>query len=52
MLNEEIVINMKLAGQRSTRQLTSSVIRRIDASGFAMPTYVDSALRVDHAFTN
>ena len=36
LLNEEIVINMKLAGQRSTRQLKPGVVRRIDASGFAM----------------
>ncbi|MBV9579190.1 MAG: alpha-hydroxy-acid oxidizing protein [Chloroflexi bacterium] len=36
LLNEELVINMKLAGQRSTSLLTPRVIRRIDASGFAM----------------
>jgi glycolate oxidase len=52
LLNEEIVINMKLAGQRSIRQLTSSAIRRIDASGFAMPTFVDSPFRVDHALAH
>ena len=36
LLNEELVINMKLAGQRSTRQLTPTAVRRIDASGFAV----------------
>jgi glycolate oxidase len=37
LLNEELIINMKLAGQRSTSQLTPNAIRRIDGSGFAMP---------------
>jgi isopentenyl diphosphate isomerase/L-lactate dehydrogenase-like FMN-dependent dehydrogenase len=37
LLNEELVINMKLAGQRSIRQLTPNAIRRIDPSGFAVP---------------
>jgi isopentenyl diphosphate isomerase/L-lactate dehydrogenase-like FMN-dependent dehydrogenase len=36
LLNEEVVINMKLAGQRSTSQLTPAAIRRIDAAGFAL----------------
>jgi glycolate oxidase len=36
LLNEDIVINMKLAGQRSTSRLTPAAIRRIDASGFAL----------------
>jgi glycolate oxidase len=36
LLNEELVINMKLAGQRSTRLLAPRAIRRIDASGFAL----------------
>ncbi len=38
MLNEEVVINMKLAGQKATSQLTPRVIRRIDGSGFATPS--------------
>lgn len=37
LLNEEVVINMKLAGHRSTSQITSTAIRRIDAAGFAVP---------------
>lgn len=37
LLNEELVINMKLAGQHSTRQLSPKAIRRIDSSGFALP---------------
>jgi glycolate oxidase len=37
LLNEELVINMKLAGQRSISQLTPNAIRRIDPSGFAVP---------------
>jgi isopentenyl diphosphate isomerase/L-lactate dehydrogenase-like FMN-dependent dehydrogenase len=49
LLNEEIVINMKLAGQRSTRTLTASAIRRIDASGFAIPTFVGNPVVVDRA---
>jgi glycolate oxidase len=36
LLTEELVINMKLAGQRSVGQLTPRVIRRIDGSGFAV----------------
>jgi glycolate oxidase len=36
LLNEELVINMKLAGQRSTSLLSPRVIRRVDASGFAL----------------
>jgi glycolate oxidase len=36
LLNEELVINMKLAGQRSTSRLTPQAVRRIDASGFAL----------------
>jgi glycolate oxidase len=36
LLNEELVINMKLAGQRSVKQLTPRMIRRIDGSGFAV----------------
>jgi glycolate oxidase len=36
LLNEELVINMKLAGQRSVSQLTPRMIRRIDGSGFAV----------------
>ncbi|MBV9322522.1 MAG: alpha-hydroxy-acid oxidizing protein [Chloroflexi bacterium] len=36
LLNEELVINMKLAGQRSTSLLSPRVIRRIDGSGFAI----------------
>jgi glycolate oxidase len=36
LLNEELIINMKLAGQRSTSRLTPRVIRRIDAFGFAL----------------
>jgi glycolate oxidase len=46
LLNEELVINMKLAGQRSTSLLTPRVLRRIDASGFALappPTRSSSA---------
>lgn len=35
MLNNEIVINMKLAGQRCVQDLQPSAIRRIDAAGFA-----------------
>ena len=35
LLNEEVIINMKLAGQRSTSQLAPRVVRRIDGSGFA-----------------
>jgi glycolate oxidase len=42
LLNEEIVVNMKLAGQRSTRQLTPSAVRRIDAAGFALPALQSS----------
>jgi hypothetical protein len=38
LLNEELVINMKLAGQTATSQLSPSVVRRIDAAGFALPT--------------
>ena len=38
LLNEELVINMKLAGQRSVNQLTPRMIRRIDGSGFATNT--------------
>jgi 4-hydroxymandelate oxidase len=37
LLNEELVINMKLAGQRATGQLTPKAVRRIDDSGFALP---------------
>jgi glycolate oxidase len=37
LLNEELVINMKLAGQRATRKLTPKAVRRIDGSGFALP---------------
>jgi len=40
ILNDELVINMKLAGQRSTRQLTPTALRRVDASGFALPGVV------------
>jgi len=36
LLNEELIINMKLSGQRSVRQLTPRMIRRIDGSGFAI----------------
>jgi glycolate oxidase len=36
LLNEELVINMKLAGQRSVKQLTPRMIRRIDGVGFAI----------------
>jgi isopentenyl diphosphate isomerase/L-lactate dehydrogenase-like FMN-dependent dehydrogenase len=36
LLNEELLINMKLAGQRSVSQLTPRLIRRIDGSGFAI----------------
>lgn len=36
LLSEELVINMKLAGQRSVNQLTPRMIRRIDGSGFAV----------------
>lgn len=36
LLNEEITINMKLAGRRSTRELTPDLVRRIDAAGFAI----------------
>jgi isopentenyl diphosphate isomerase/L-lactate dehydrogenase-like FMN-dependent dehydrogenase len=39
LLNEEVVINMKLAGQQSTRRLTPAAIRRVDASGFALPLH-------------
>jgi glycolate oxidase len=35
LLNDELVINLKLAGQRSVRQLTPRAVRRIDGSGFA-----------------
>ena len=37
LLNEELVINMKLAGQTATSQLSPGSVRRIDASGFAQP---------------
>jgi 4-hydroxymandelate oxidase len=37
LLLDDIVINMKLAGQRSTRALTPDAVRRIDASGFVLP---------------
>jgi glycolate oxidase len=43
LLNEELVLNMKLAGQRSTSRLTPSAIRRIDASGFAQSLQVRGA---------
>jgi glycolate oxidase len=35
LLIDELVINMKLAGQRSIDQLTPRAVRHIDASGFA-----------------
>jgi glycolate oxidase len=34
ILNEELVINLKLSGQRSVRGLTPALIRRIDGAGF------------------
>jgi isopentenyl diphosphate isomerase/L-lactate dehydrogenase-like FMN-dependent dehydrogenase len=37
LLNEELIINMKLAGQTSTSRMSPRLIRRIDGSGFAMP---------------
>ena len=36
LLNEELIINMKLGGQRAVSQLTPRMIRRIDGSGFAI----------------
>jgi hypothetical protein len=36
LLNEELVLNMKLAGQRSVQGLAPRMIRRIDGSGFAV----------------
>jgi len=41
LLNEELVINMKLAGQTVTSRLRPSLIRRIDGSGFALPAAQD-----------
>jgi hypothetical protein len=41
LLNEELVINMKLAGETVTSQLRPSLIRRIDGSGFALPLAFD-----------
>jgi isopentenyl diphosphate isomerase/L-lactate dehydrogenase-like FMN-dependent dehydrogenase len=41
LLNEELVINMKLAGETVTSQLRPSLIRRIDGSGFALPVARD-----------
>ncbi|MBV8713821.1 MAG: alpha-hydroxy-acid oxidizing protein [Chloroflexi bacterium] len=49
LLLDDIVINMKLAGQRSTRALTPATIRRIDASGFALPRVQSAALDTDHS---
>ncbi len=37
LLNEELAINMKLAGQTATSRLSPSCVRRIDAGGFALP---------------
>ncbi len=37
LLNEELVINMKLAGRKVTNQLSPDLLRRVDASGFALP---------------
>src|SRR5262249_61945390 len=45
LLNEELVINMKLAGQTATSRLTPYAIRRIDDSGFALPRISDPERR-------
>ncbi len=37
LLNEELVINMKLAGRTVTSELPPDIIRRVDSSGFALP---------------
>jgi isopentenyl diphosphate isomerase/L-lactate dehydrogenase-like FMN-dependent dehydrogenase len=37
LLNEELVINMKLAGRTITSELPPDIIRRVDSSGFARP---------------
>ncbi|HEY3059879.1 MAG TPA: alpha-hydroxy-acid oxidizing protein, partial [Chloroflexota bacterium] len=37
LLHDELIINMKLSGQTATSQLSPRLIRRIDASGFAVP---------------
>ena len=37
LLNDELVINMKLAGQTATSRLSPACVRRIDAGGFALP---------------
>jgi isopentenyl diphosphate isomerase/L-lactate dehydrogenase-like FMN-dependent dehydrogenase len=37
LLNEELVINMRLAGRTVTSELPPNIIRRVDSSGFALP---------------
>jgi FMN-dependent dehydrogenase len=37
LLHDELIINMKLAGQTSTSRLSPRLIRRINGSGFALP---------------
>jgi glycolate oxidase len=40
LLNDELVIGMKLAGRTVARSLTADMIRRVDGSGFAGPAAV------------
>lgn len=37
LLNEELTINMKLAGRTRTSGLTPDLVQRVDGSGFAVP---------------
>jgi isopentenyl diphosphate isomerase/L-lactate dehydrogenase-like FMN-dependent dehydrogenase len=36
LLNEELVINMKLAGRSVTSELPPDIVRRVDSSGFTL----------------
>ena len=43
MLNDELRINMKLAGKTASRTLSRDTVRRIDGSGFTQPVPVSDA---------
>jgi glycolate oxidase len=47
LLNEELVINMKLAGATVTSRLSPSLVRRVDAAGFALPALLPLARSSD-----
>jgi isopentenyl diphosphate isomerase/L-lactate dehydrogenase-like FMN-dependent dehydrogenase len=48
ILNEELRINLKLAGQKASRNLSRATVRRVDASGFTQPIGVgESAEQAD-----